>query len=140
VLGVALTGCMTFLLICSSVTMVKALAAIQEGDQQRLVRFLGLTILGGLTFLGLQAYEWTHIIHEGLTLSGNPWGAAQFGTTFFMTTGFHGCHVCRRGYLSASDRRARGVLPRTTTVETAGLYWHFVDLIWILVFTFIYLI
>jgi heme/copper-type cytochrome/quinol oxidase subunit 3 len=73
--------------------MVKALAACQDGDQKRLRMFLGLTILGGLTFLGMQAFEWTHLIHEGLTLTHNPWGTSQFGTTFFMTTGFHGCHV-----------------------------------------------
>lgn len=144
VLGIALTGFMTFLLICSSVTMVKGLAAIQDGDAKRLCMFLGLTILGGITFLGLQAYEWMHLIHEGLTLSHNPWGSSQFGTTFFMTTGFHGCHVfggvC---YLSTVlIKGLRGGYSRTNYagVETAGLYWHFVDLIWILVFTFIYLI
>jgi heme/copper-type cytochrome/quinol oxidase subunit 3 len=144
VLGVALTGFMTFLLICSSVTMVKALAACQEGDRKRTCTFLGLTILGGITFLGLQAYEWTHLIHEGLTLSGNPWGSSQFGTTFFMTTGFHGCHVTGGViYLSAVLIKAlRGGYSRTNFngIETAGLYWHFVDLVWILVFTFIYLI
>lgn len=144
VLGIALTGFMTFLLICSSVTMVKALAAIQDGDRNRMCRFLGLTVLGGITFLALQAYEWTHLIHEGLTVSSNPFGTSQFGTTFFMTTGFHGCHVfggvC---YLSAVlIKGLRGGYSRTNYagVETAGLYWHFVDLIWILVFTFIYLI
>jgi cytochrome c oxidase subunit III len=144
VLGIALTGGMTFLLICSSVTMVKALAAIQDGDRNRMCMFLGLTIGGGLIFLGLQAYEWTHLIHEGLGLSSNPWGSSQFGTTFFMTTGFHGCHVfggvC---YLSAVlIKGLRGGYSKTNYagVETVGLYWHFVDLIWILVFTFIYLV
>lgn len=143
-LGIALTGFMTFLLICSSVTMVKGLAAIQEGNRAGLCRFLGLTILGGVIFLSLQAYEWTHLIHEGLGLTSNPWGAAQFGTTFFLLTGFHGCHVfagvvylgcvlikALRGGYSANDWNG---------VETAGLYWHFVDLVWILVFTFVYLI
>lgn len=144
VLGVALTGFMTFLLICSSVTMVKALAACQDGDRQKTSLFLGLTVLGGIIFLGLQVYEWTHLIHLGLGLSSNPWGASQFGTTFFMTTGFHGCHVfggvC---YLTAVlIKNMRGGYSRTNYngIETAGLYWHFVDLIWILVFTFIYLI
>jgi heme/copper-type cytochrome/quinol oxidase subunit 3 len=143
-LGVALTGFMTFLLICSSVTMVKALAACQDGERQKTSMFLGLTILGGIIFLGLQAYEWTHLIHSGLGLSANPWGAGQFGTTFFMTTGFHGCHVfagvC---YLTAVlIKNLRGGYSRTNSngIETAGLYWHFVDLIWILVFTFIYLV
>jgi cytochrome c oxidase subunit 3 len=143
-LGIALTGFMTFLLICSSVTMVKGLAAIQEGNRAGLCRFLGLTVLGGVIFLSLQAYEWTHLIHAGLGLSANPWGAPQFGTTFFILTGFHGCHVfggvvylscvlakALRGGYSANDWNG---------VETAGLYWHFVDLVWILVFTFVYLI
>src|SRR5262249_4253448 len=94
VLGVPLTAFMTFVLICSSVTMVKALSAIQYGDQARLRLFLLLTILGGSTFLGLQAYEWTHLIDgKGVGISGNPYGAAQFGTTFFVLTGFHGMHV-----------------------------------------------
>jgi cytochrome c oxidase subunit III len=144
VLGIALTGFMTFLLICSSVTMVKGLAAIQDGDRNGLCRYLALTILGGLTFLGLQAFEWRHLIHEGLRLTANPWGAPQFGTTFFITTGFHGCHVfggvC---YLSVVLIKAlRGGYTRTNCngVETAGLYWHFVDLVWILVFTFVYLV
>ncbi len=144
VLGIALTGFMTFLLICSSVTMVKGLAAIQDGNPKRMCMFLGFTVLGGLLFLGLQAYEWNHLIHEGLTLSHNPWGASQFGTTFFMTTGFHGCHVFGGVVLLSIVliNGLRGKYSRTNyaPVETAGLYWHFVDLIWILVFTFIYLI
>lgn len=143
-LGIALTGVMTFLLICSSVTMVKGLAAIQDNDRAGLCKFLGLTILGGVTFLGMQAYEWTHLIHEGMRLTENPWGASQFGTTFYILTGFHGCHVfagvvylsvvlikALRGGYSSSDWNG---------VETVGLYWHFVDLVWILVFTFVYLV
>jgi heme/copper-type cytochrome/quinol oxidase subunit 3 len=144
VLGIPLTGFMTFLLICSSVTMVKGLAAIQDGNRQGLCKFLGLTILGGVTFLSLQAYEWTHLIHEGLSLIGNPWGSSQFGTTFFILTGFHGCHVFAGVvYLSTVlIKGLRGGYSATNWngVETAGLYWHFVDLVWILVFTFVYLI
>jgi heme/copper-type cytochrome/quinol oxidase subunit 3 len=144
VLGVQLTAFMTFLLICSSVTMVKALAAIKEGDQRGLRMFLLLTISGGLTFLGLQAYEWSHLIHEGLGLASNPWGASQFGTTFFMTTGFHGCHVFGGVvYLSCVLLKGlRGGYSATNYngVEAVGLYWHFVDLVWILVFTFVYLL
>lgn len=144
VLGIALTAFMTFLLICSSVTMVKGLSAIKHNDRQGMVRYLLLTILGGVIFLGLQVYEWTHLIHNGLTLSQNPWGNYLFGTTFYTITGFHGAHVTggviylavvviqgiRKGY-TAED---------ANVVEIAGLYWHFVDLIWILVFTFVYLI
>lgn len=144
VLGIAMTGFMTFLLICSSVTMVKALAACQDGDQRRTCQFLGLTILGGITFLGMQAYEWTHLIHEGMALSHNPWGSPQFGTTFFMTTGFHGCHVfggvCYLSTILINALRGKYGPRNYAPVETAGLYWHFVDLVWILVFTFVYLI
>ena len=144
VLGIAMTGFMTFLLICSSVTMVKALAACQDGDPKRMRMFLGLTILGGITFLGMQAFEWTHLIHEGLTLTHNPWGTSQFGTTFFMTTGFHGCHVfggvCYLSVVLIGGCAASTRAPTTAASRRPGLYWHFVDLIWILVFTFIYLV
>jgi heme/copper-type cytochrome/quinol oxidase subunit 3 len=143
-LGISLTAFMTFLLICSSVTMVKGLAAIQDGDQASFVRFIGLTILGGLTFLGLQAYEWTHLIHRGLALDANPWGASLFGATFFVTTGFHGMHVTAGViYLCCilvQGMRGKYGPTNATPVEIAGLYWHFVDLVWILVFTFVYLL
>jgi heme/copper-type cytochrome/quinol oxidase subunit 3 len=144
VLGIQLTAFMTFLLICSSVTMVKGLAAIQHGDRAGLVRFVGLTILGGVAFLGMQAYEWTHLIHRGMGLSGNPFGASLFSTTFFCLTGFHGMHVFGGVvYLTCILVRAlRGTYSETNynEVEIAALYWHFVDLVWILVFTFVYLI
>ncbi|MFQ5769419.1 MAG: heme-copper oxidase subunit III, partial [bacterium] len=84
VLGVPLTGLMTFLLICSSVTMVKGLSAIKHGNQKGMILFLLSTILGGLIFLGLQAYEWTHLIVEKqVTLRHNPYGNYLFGTTFY---------------------------------------------------------
>lgn len=144
VLGVGLTAFMTFLLICSSVTMVQALAAIQRGDMAGLRKFLALTILGGLTFLGLQAYEWTHLIHGGLGLTSNRWGASLFGTTFFLITGFHGAHVTG-GVVYLSCYLIRSLLGRlhqghANQIEIAALYWHFVDLVWILVFTFVYLL
>ena len=144
VLGIPLTAFMTFLLICSSVTMVKGLSAIKKGDLQGMVRFLGLTILGGVIFLGLQAYEWTHLINAGLTLSHNPYGNYLFGTTFFTITGFHGAHVTG-GVIYLSVLVVRGLkhkwgAEKANLVEIAGLYWHFVDLVWILVFTFVYLI
>ncbi len=144
VLGIGLTAFMTFLLISSSVTMVLALVAIQRGDLRGLRTFLSLTILGGLMFLGMQAYEWTHLIHRGLTLTGNPFGAALFGTTFFIITGFHGAHVTG-GVIYLSCYLVRALLGRVTqananAIEIAALYWHFVDLVWILVFTFVYLL
>ena len=144
VLGVPLTAFMTFLLICSSVTMVKGLSAIRHGDAKGMRNFLLLTILGGVTFLGLQAYEWTHLIHGGLTFASNPYGSHLFGTTFFAITGFHGAHVTGGViYLSIiviNGLRGKYSAENYNGVEIVGLYWHFVDLVWILVFTFVYLI
>lgn len=144
VLGIPLTGFMTFLLICSSVTMVKGLSAIKHGNLNSMRNYLLLTILGGLIFLGLQAYEWTHLIQAGLTLSSNPFGNYLFGTTFFTITGFHGAHVTGGViYLAVivfNGIRGKYSAQNYNGVEIAGLYWHFVDLVWILVFTFVYLI
>jgi cytochrome c oxidase subunit 3 len=144
VLGINLTAAMTFLLICSSVTMVKALEWLGRGDRVRCKQFLGYTALGGAIFVGLQAYEWTHLIHSGLHIDGNPWGAALFGTSFFVITGFHGLHVTAGVvYLLAMIKYvASRPEPAASynAVEIAGLYWHFVDLVWIMVFTFMYLL
>ncbi len=144
VLGIQLTALMTFLLICSSVTMVKALDAIRRSDVPGAKRFLLMTIGGGLMFLGLQAYEWTHLIEGGLKVFGNPWGATLFGASFFIITGFHGLHVTGGViYLSvilAAVARIRNTEYTYMITEIAGLYWHFVDLVWIMVFTFVYLL
>jgi heme/copper-type cytochrome/quinol oxidase subunit 3 len=167
-LGIGLTAAMTFLLICSSVTMVKGLAAMQDGDQAGCVKFLGMTVAGGVIFLGLQAYEWTHLIHEGMKLAENHFivdatgsivghfhegqelaagqmrASSLFGTTFYMTTGFHGLHVFSGvvylSYVTAKAARGGYSANDTNGIEIAGLYWHFVDLVWILVFTFVYLV
>lgn len=153
ILGINLTAGMTFLLICSSVTMVKALESIQKGNVSRMCAFLGFTILGGVVFLGLQAYEWYHLIHEGLTLTSIPEhslkgaaisGSTLFGPTFYAITGFHGLHVTG-GVIYLIVIFIHGIRGRYTAdfyheVEIVGLYWHFVDLIWIMVFTFIYLL
>jgi cytochrome c oxidase subunit 3 len=141
VLGISLTAFMTFVLICSSVTMVLSLSAIQRGDMKGLRKFLLLTILGGLVFLGCQAYEWTHLITERLPEVGLSFSTHLFATTFFVLTGFHGMHVTggviyNSCVLVACLRGRYG--PKH--VEIAGLYWHFVDLVWILIFTFVYLI
>jgi cytochrome c oxidase subunit III len=138
ILGVPFTAVMTFLLICSSVTMVKGLEAIKRGDRAGLRRFLGLTVLGGACFLGMQAREWTHLISEGITLTSK----GLFGSTFFVLTGFHGCHVFSGVvYLSCILANAGSYdKDNHNAVEIAGLYWHFVDLVWILIFTFVYLI
>ena len=149
VLGIPLTALMTFILIVSSVMMVKALSAIHHGDQAGLRKFLALTILGGLIFLSLQAYEWTHLIFgEGMSIRHPPHNfpnaTTLFGATFFILTGFHGMHVTGGViYLTCLLIRAmRGAYAAEYAypVEIAGLYWHFVDLVWILIFTFVYLI
>ena len=140
ILGIQLTAFMTFLLICSSVTMVEALASIRQGNQAGLRKFLLLTILGGVCFLTLQAYEWNKLIfHEGQSIARD-----NFGATFFILTGFHGCHVFSGVvYLTCIlDAALRGSYTAHShnPVEIVALYWHFVDLIWILVFTFVYLL
>ena len=147
VLGIYLTAGMTFLLICSSVTMVKALEAIQNGNQSRMCAYLGLTILGGVIFLGLQAYEWTQLITHGLTFTTLPHeisGSTLFGPTFYTITGFHGAHVTG-GVIYLTVILIQGLRGTYTAaynhkVEILGLYWHFVDLVWIMVFTFVYLL
>ncbi len=143
-LGINIPGIMTFLLICSSVTMVKALEAIRLGRLGAARRFLLMTIAGGLLFLGMQGYEWTHLIEQGMRMFGNPWGAALFGASFFIITGFHGLHVTGGviylGVVTAAISRFPDREYDYMITEVAGLYWHFVDLVWIMVFTLIYLL
>ncbi|MCG3119298.1 MAG: Cytochrome c oxidase subunit 3 [bacterium] len=146
VLGINLTALMTFLLICSSVTMVKGLSAIRHGDQKGMRNFLLLTALGGAIFLGLQAYEWTHLMTGEHKVLFTTFGGQKslFGATFYAITGFHGAHVTG-GVIYLLVVAMRGMRGKYSAenyngVEIAGLYWHFVDLVWILVFTFIYLI
>jgi heme/copper-type cytochrome/quinol oxidase subunit 3 len=141
VLGINLTALMTFVLIVSSVTMVQSLAAIQSGDKRRFKKFMGFTILGGLFFLGCQAYEWTHLIGHTLPHYNLSFSKDLFATTFFVLTGFHGMHVSGGVIYNICVLLAvnRGRY-QAKHVEIAGLYWHFVDLVWILIFTFVYLI
>jgi cytochrome c oxidase subunit III len=139
-LGITLTAIMTFILICSSLTMVEALSGVEHGNMTKMRTFLGLTVLGGLVFLGCQAFEWHHlIIGEGLSIK-----TSLFSATFFILTGFHGMHVSGGViYLSSVLLGSLGKEPshhQVKVVEVAGLYWHFVDLVWILIFTFVYLI
>ncbi|MDR7419556.1 MAG: cytochrome c oxidase subunit 3 [Armatimonadota bacterium] len=136
-----LVGFMTFVLICSSATMAVAVAASRYGDRRTTLMFLVFTIVGGLIFLGLQAYEWTHFIGEGARLSTNPWGVPLFSSSFFVITGFHGAHVLAGViYLAiTAQRHAEGRI-KPESVEIAGLYWHFVDLVWVFIFTIKYLL
>jgi heme/copper-type cytochrome/quinol oxidase subunit 3 len=143
-LGINLTAAMTFLLICSSVTMVKALEWLGKGDRIKARLFLLYTAAGGAIFVGLQGYEWAHLIHQGLLVGSNPWGASLFGASFFIVTGFHGLHVTAGVIYLLSIIKYVTKRPDAAAsynaVEIVGLYWHFVDLVWIMVFTFMYLL
>lgn len=143
-LGINFTAALTFLLICSSVTMVMAVAAAREDNRKQTLLFLGLTILGGVGFLAGQYNEYFGIGHPGLVDEGLRFGQSHRATTFYLITGFHGLHVtagviylCVVFALTAAGRFRGG---RFDGIETVGLFWHFVDLVWILVFTFVYLI
>jgi heme/copper-type cytochrome/quinol oxidase subunit 3 len=147
VLNVPLTGFNTFMLICSSVTMVKAFAAIEHGDQAGLRKWLIATIILGAAFVGIQVFEYIKLAGHGfvpVAASYAAEGGPLYGSTFYTMTGFHGAHVtigvlaliftavkAFRGKYSAVDYGG---------VEIMGLYWHFVDLVWIILFTIVYLI
>src|SRR5262245_27648955 len=138
-LGIGFTAALTFLLICSSVTMVLAYAACVEGNRKKTMLFLGLTALGVALLLCGQANEYTGLYHEGLRF-----GASHYATTFYCITSFHGFHVLTgTTYLIVMlIRTSLGKYDNGNYnhIEICGLFWHFVDLIWILVFTFVYLI
>ncbi|MEA5137510.1 cytochrome c oxidase subunit 3 [Arcicella rigui] len=155
-------GIMTFILIFSSVTMVLAVEAGHRGDRADVEKWMLWTIIGGFTFLGSQAWEWSHFIHgpedlalaakdalgnpiEGANLVRNPYGPPAFADLFFFITGFHGTHVFSGVVLNILIffNTATGLYDRRghyEMVEKVGLYWHFVDLVWVFVFTFFYLV
>ncbi len=156
ILNVPLTAFNTFLLICTSFTMVMALNSIQKDDQEGLVKNLVLTALGGFIFLSIQGYEYYHFIvgsehlteklaHAGMVEAANfiP-STSMYAATFYITTFFHGLHVlsgvifivCVLG----AAMQGRYSSQNFDKVEILGLFWHFVDLVWILVFTVVYLI
>jgi len=143
-LGIGLSGFATFLLICSSVSMVLSIDACKSKDRKAMLNWLMVTIIGGATFLGIQAYEYTHLVHQGITLSSFAHGPSLFGSTFYLVTGFHGLHVATGvGYLIweyCNAKRGDYDNGDYNRLEILGLFWHFVDLVWILVFTFIYLL
>jgi heme/copper-type cytochrome/quinol oxidase subunit 3 len=147
--GINFTAGLTFLLICSSVTMVMAYAACVDGNRKRTVQWLLATILGGTLFLCGQMQEYFGAFefifhHEGLIADGLIFGTSHRANTFYLITGFHGMHVftgttylciiCFRTWRGKYDGG------NYNHIEMCGLFWHFVDLVWILVFTFIYLI
>ena len=131
---------MTVVLLASSLTMVMAVSAASRGERGKAVSWILATMLGGALFIGLHLTEWLHLIEEGVRPFSNPWGAPLFGAAFFGITGLHMTHVAigviylgiiafgfGRGKFSSED------------VEVSGLYWHFVDLVWMFVFPLIYL-
>jgi heme/copper-type cytochrome/quinol oxidase subunit 3 len=149
ILNIPVTSASTFVLLMSSLAMVLALAAVENKDQPKTTtgeRILGssklwlwMTAILGATFLGFQAFEFTSFVHEGLTIRTN-----LFGSSFFTLTGFHGAHVTAGVLwlltLLAIDYR-RGLGPKDAiNVDLAALYWHFVDVVWIAIFTLVYLI
>lgn len=142
---------MTFILIMSSVTMVLAVGAGHMNDRKSVLKWLGWTIIGGAAFLGCQAWEWAHLHAEGAWWGRNPFhnfdgteASTNFTNFFFTITGFHGFHVLSgvviniimfiMTYKGVFDRRGHYLM-----IEKAGLYWHFVDLVWVFVFTCFYL-
>jgi heme/copper-type cytochrome/quinol oxidase subunit 3 len=139
VFDIPYTSVSSFVLLASSLTMVLALASLQRGDVGRCRIWLFATAMLGLTFIGGQVYEFTTFYHEGLSLSTN-----LFGTTFFVLTGFHGVHVgvgiVMLMTLLGLSFTGRITPDNSETVELIGLYWHFVDVVWIVIFTVVYLI
>ena len=139
VYDIPFTSVSSFVLLMSSLTMVLALAAIQRGDLRGCRIWLLTTALLGMTFLGGQVFEFTEFYNHGLSVSRN-----LFGTTFFVLTGFHGAHVgvgvlilLSLYYLVSRGRIGQA---QSLNVELAGLYWHFVDVVWIVIFTLVYLL
>jgi|TARA_Y100000996_G_scaffold103363_1_gene75486 cytochrome c oxidase subunit 3 len=149
-----LIAIMTFVLITSSGTMALAVKYGYEKNRKMCGLFVLLTAIGGLTFVGMQAFEWSKLIfHDGVRPWGNPFGAEQFGAFFFMITGFHGTHVsigviflfifARKVFRGDFDSGKRGYFTTMKSdyvaIEILGLYWHFVDLVWVFIFAFFYL-
>ncbi|HZH27113.1 MAG TPA: heme-copper oxidase subunit III family protein [Azospirillaceae bacterium] len=148
-----LIAIMTFVLITSSGTMAMAVNFGYRRDRAKTAALMLVTAALGAAFVGMQAFEWTKLIHEGVRPWGNPWGAAQFGSSFFMITGFHGTHVtigvlfllivARKVWRGDFETGRKGFFTGRSgsyeIVEITGLYWHFVDLVWVFIFAFFYL-
>ena len=140
-----LIAIMTFILITSSGTMALAVNMGYRKNRKATFWLMVATAVLGASFVGMQAFEWTKLISEGVRPWANPFGAAQFGSSFFMITGFHGLHVSAGViYLLVIANRVRnGFYEKRGSnyeiVEITGLYWHFVDLVWVFIFAFFYL-
>jgi len=143
-----LIAIMTFVLITSSGTMAMAVNFGYRGDRARAAALMLITGAFGAVFVGMQAFEWTKLIQEGVRPWENPFGAEQFGASFFMITGFHGLHVSAGvvylvvvalKVMRGDYERGRKGGGNYEIVEITGLYWHFVDLVWVFIFAFFYL-
>jgi heme/copper-type cytochrome/quinol oxidase subunit 3 len=138
-LDIPFSSLMTFVLLMSSLAFVLGLSALQRGNHAGMRIWLTTTALMGLLFLGGETFEYIKFYDEGLSIGGNI-----FGTAYFVTTGFHKIHVAIGVIwllgLVAMSYRGRLLVKDQEKVEIAGLYWHFVDIVWIVIFTFIFLV
>jgi cytochrome c oxidase subunit 3 len=141
IMNIRLVAAMTVILIISSTTMALSVYALRKGWRRNAIGFLTATILCGMVFAGMQAFEWAHFIGEGARLNANPWGVPAFSFTFFVITGLHGLHVVGGiVYLWAMAVRIAKGLSSDEGLEVAGLYWGFVDLVWVFIWSSIYLL
>jgi cytochrome c oxidase subunit 3 len=132
---------MTFVLLSSSVTMVMGVRAAKLDQRRTAAKWIGATMLGGLTFIVLHAFEWATLIEEGVRLFKNPWGTPLFGAAFFTLTGLHMTHVAIGViYLGVVAGAYGSGRLSSEDVEVSGLYWHFVDLVWMFIFPLVYLL
>jgi cytochrome c oxidase subunit 3 len=143
--GVYLSGFMTFVLIVSSLFMALAVDACKQRNREKMLRWLMATIVTGAFFLGLQMYEYNHLIHDlGMTFTTYAHGNNLFATTFFAITGFHGLHVLAGVlylvFMYTMAKKGRFDKGDYHQLEIAALFWYFVELVWVVVFTFVYLI
>lgn len=139
--SIVLASIMTFCLLSSSLTMVMAVSAAHRSERSKTVWWLLATVAGGLLFVVLHTNEWLGLIHEGVTPFSNPWGSPLFGASFFTLTGLHMTHVVIGvGYLSVIALGFGKGKFSSEDVEISGLYWHFVDLVWMFVFPLVYLL
>jgi cytochrome c oxidase subunit 3 len=139
--AIAKSSFMTFVLLSSSLTMVLAVAAAHRHDVKKAVRYLILTMICGAAFVLIHATEWVTLFHEGVTPWSNPWGVPLFGGTFFGLTGLHMLHVTSGvGYLAIICAGYAKGKWTADHVEVSGLYWHFVDLVWMFIFPLVYLL
>ena len=138
---IAMASLMTFVLLSSSLTMVLGVNAAQRDDRKWTVLWTLFTALGGIIFMILHGQEWAGLVHEGVTLTKNPWGTPLFGATFFGLTGLHMFHVFTGVvYLLVIAWGFSKKKFNSDHVEVCGLYWHFVDLVWMFVFPLVYLL